>query len=1129
MSPDHSQRKKYRVGTEQPKFIFHDPSGKRWQRFLRFLQSAGLVVALLLVMLTLVALSAPQLQTLGLPAVAPVVGNEDLPAIIRGERLEKNIPYRDRKLAKIQYVRSVSPVLHPRPAATGGNGAPLVFGFFVNWDPGSMVSLRLHLSHITHLVPEWLTLQNASGDIDDQSDQTVIAIAQQANLPILALLTNFRNGWQPGDVRSVINNTDRRRDLIYNIRANLTEHKFAGVNVDFEDMTRADRDPLVRFMKELADDLHEHGYLVTQDVPVGDDAYDIRRLAAVADYLVPMVYDEHYQSGEPGPVASATFFENKLDELSKLAPPSKLVIGFGNYGYDWSIGGTGGREVTFDDVMAAASGSGGHAAIEWNAAAGNPVLRFSIAGQQHEVWFLDAVTALNEITAANDSGFRGVGLWRLGAEDPGLWKVLKRETWPQDDFKPAPLETMEATQQAPRHYGKGEIIRVTQSPHGGTRTVTSPPTPDGDFAERYTRYPSPWVIDHSGDLPGAKVLCLTFDDGPDPQFTPRILDILKSRHVPATFFVVGLNAENNPDLIKREYAEGHELGNHTYWHPNVAIASAKRLELELSTTQRILENLLGVSTTFFRPPYNADSDPQTPEEIIPLQRAQLSGYTTVAETIDPRDWQVNVTAAGIEKEVQSEIGNGHIILLHDAGGDRRATVEALPLIIDRYLSEGYRFARVGELMGKTRVQTMPVPGTDEMRLARIEGQALGLEARFLQTLGLLFLAAIWLTLARSLIFGVLAILQKLRENGRHYDDSFQPPVSVVIAAFNEETVITRTVQSILQNGYPDLEIIVVDDGSGDRTLAVLREAFANNPAVQILTQLNAGKSAALNHGISFAQYEILVAVDADTIFRAGTIAKLVRHFSDQKVGAVSGNARVGNRQKWITRFQSIEYIYGFNLDRRAMDYLNAITVVPGAVGAWRKSLVVEMGGFGHDTLAEDADLTLAIRREGNVIRYEQDAVAWTEAPEDGKSLAKQRFRWSFGTLQAAWKHRDALFVPRYGTLGFVALPGIWLFQVLLSTLSPFAEVAMIVALTAGNGKIVLTYYFGFFGLEVVTGLLAYSLEGVPAWDLFLLFFQRIYYRQMMLYVLVKSLAFAVRGRLVGWGKLERKASMGPLQ
>jgi len=878
-------------------------------------------------------------------------------------------------------------------------------------------------------------------------------------------------------------------------------------------------------MTALTDDLHKHGYIVSEDVPVDDTAYDVKRLAAIADYLVPMIYDEHYQSGEPGPVSSQAYFEDQLDKLTKLAPPAKLIAGFGNYGYDWLIGGKSSVEATFDDVMAASVSSG--SPVQWDAQSGTPVLRYATNGQKHEIWFLDAVSALNQTIAARDAGFRGVGLWRLGAEDPGLWNVLLRESWPADNFKTASIETFEASQQAPRHEGEGEILRVTQTPHGGKRRVIAPPADQDYFSEQYTSAPSPWVITHLGGAEG-KVLCLTFDDGPDPEYTPAILDILKSHGVPATFFVIGINAENHPDLIRREFREGHQLGNHTYTHPNVALISEERTELELGTTQRIIENLLGVSTTFFRPPYNADSEPQTPEEIVPIARAQGYGYTTIAETIDPRDWMPGISTEAIVTEVNNEIGNGHVILLHDAGGSRAATVRALPQIIDRYRKQGYRFTTIGDLFGKTRAEVMPKPNARELELARIEGQTLDFKSVFAQCLGIVFLAAIYLTLARSLIYGTLAVLQKRRESRARYDDAYRPPVSVLIAAYNEETVIVRTIESILANGYPDMEIIVVDDGSKDRTFEVLQDRFVNDPAVRILTQPNGGKSAALNNAISHATYNILVAVDADTLFRKGTIAKLVRHFKNPDTGAVSGNARVGNRNNWITRFQSIEYIYGFNLDRRALDLLNAITVVPGAVGAWRKDLVVAAGGFGHDTLAEDADLTLAIRRTGKIIRYEQDAIAWTEAPEDTASLAKQRFRWSFGTLQAAWKHRDALFVPKYGTLGFVALPGIWVFQILLATLSPFAEIAMCLALLAGNWKIVLVYYFAFFIFEILTGILAYVLEGTSAWDLSLLFFQRIYYRQLMLYVLARSLLFAVRGRLVGWGKLERRASVAPV-
>jgi cellulose synthase/poly-beta-1,6-N-acetylglucosamine synthase-like glycosyltransferase/peptidoglycan/xylan/chitin deacetylase (PgdA/CDA1 family) len=699
---------------------------------------------------------------------------------------------------------------------------------------------------------------------------------------------------------------------------------------------------------------------------------------------------------------------------------------------------------------------------------------------------------------------------------------MKPETWPTAAFDAGQLEPLSAQQSVIR-YGDGEVLRVSETPQEGRRSVWR--QPDGDFAERYEQYPSYYVVESSGGMSEGKVLSLSFDDGPDPKYTPAVLDILKGRGVPATFFVVGVEAEQSPKLVRREYAEGHTIGNHTYSHPNIAAVSAERTRLELDATLRIIEHTTGRSTKLFRPPYNADSEPETLDEIVPIWRAQQEGYLTIGERIDPRDWQPGITPQAILEEILAEKDEGNIILLHDGGGNRSATVAALPRIIDTLRGEGYRFVPIGDLIGKTRDQLMPLPSADELRWAEIEGQAFGTKSNFKKVVGVLFLWAIYMTALRSLVYGGLGVVQKIEARRRTFDPAFRPPVSVVIAAFDEEKVILKTVESVLANGYPDIEVVVVDDGSKDGTLRVLREAFGGDARVKIATQPNAGKAAALNHAISLAVNEILVALDADTVFRSGTIGKLVRHFADSRVGAVSGNARVGNRHNWITRFQSIEYTYGFNLDRRALDVLNAITVVPGAAGAWRKSLVLAAGGFGNATLAEDTDLTLAIRRLGYRIRYEEEAVAYTEAPEDTRSLARQRFRWSFGTLQAAWKHRDATFDPRYGSLGLVALPSIWLFQVLLSVLSPFADLAMILALFAGNWRIVLVYYGAFFVLELLTGLLAYGLEGEPPKDLVLLFFQRVYYRMLMQWVLFRSVLYAIRGRLVGWGRIERRASV----
>jgi cellulose synthase/poly-beta-1,6-N-acetylglucosamine synthase-like glycosyltransferase/peptidoglycan/xylan/chitin deacetylase (PgdA/CDA1 family) len=676
-------------------------------------------------------------------------------------------------------------------------------------------------------------------------------------------------------------------------------------------------------------------------------------------------------------------------------------------------------------------------------------------------------------------------------------------------------------QKAVMQYGNGEVLRIVDTPKDGARQVWR--TADGGFAERYKRYPGYFVIHSAGEGP-EKVLALTFDDGPDDRFTPQILDILKSRQVPATFFVVGSQAERLPGLLKRTYADGHEIGNHTYSHPNLAATSLERTRLELNATQRIIQHAVGVSTILFRPPYHADTEPQTPEEVAPLAQAQRLGYVTVAERIDPRDWEAGVTADAIVAEVLAERENGRIIGLHDGGGDRSATVEALPRLIDELQTAGYRFVRVSEVIGKTRADVMPPYSERELGWAEIAGLTFGVKGSLTPWIVMFFIVTTYVVLCRVAVYGPVAVWQKRRAGALRFDPAFAPPVSVLIPAHNEERVIVGTIRSILANGYGRFEVVIVDDGSTDRTLEVLSLVFAGEGRVRIHSQPKAGKAAALNAAVALARHEILVGIDADTVLSAGTLEKLVRHFADARVGAVSGNARVGNYGTWLTRFQSIEYTCAFNLERRALDVVNAITVVPGAVGAWRKALIRTVGGFTDDTLAEDTDLTLAVRRLGYRIRYDGEAVAYTEVPGEIAALAQQRFRWVFGTLQAAWKHRSALFRPRYGSLGFVALPSIWLFQLLLPLVSPLADLAMLLTLLTGNWHIVVVYCSLLFAAELVGALVAYGLEGGRPVDLLLLFVQRVFYRQLLLYVSAKAIVCAIRGRRIAWHKLDRALS-----
>jgi len=289
-----------------------------------------------------------------------------------------------------------------------------------------------------------------------------------------------------------------------------------------------------------------------------------------------------------------------------------------------------------------------------------------------------------------------------------------------------------------------------------------------------------------------------------------------------------------------------------------------------------------------------------------------------------------------------------------------------------------------------------------------------------------------------------------------------------------------------------------------------------------------------------ARGEVVVALDADTQFDATTISRLVRWFTDPAIGAVAGNAKVGNRINMITRWQALEYIVAQNLERRALSALDTLTVVPGAVGAWRRDVLKKIGGFPADTLAEDQDLTIAIQTLGYRVQFDSTAIAWTEAPATVRGLAKQRFRWAYGTLQCLWKYRRITFNPAYEELGLVALPQVWLFQILLTTLAPVADLLLLWQLvgeyinytqhvgtyTGDNLQIVVIYYLVFIVVDILAAVVGFVLERGEDWRLLLwLPLQRFGYRQIMYYVVLRSLWTALRGPFVGWGKLERHGTV----
>jgi cellulose synthase/poly-beta-1,6-N-acetylglucosamine synthase-like glycosyltransferase len=351
---------------------------------------------------------------------------------------------------------------------------------------------------------------------------------------------------------------------------------------------------------------------------------------------------------------------------------------------------------------------------------------------------------------------------------------------------------------------------------------------------------------------------------------------------------------------------------------------------------------------------------------------------------------------------------------------------------------------------------------------------------------------------------------------------------------------------VLNSTYPNLHVIVIDDGSSDRTYEVAREAYTAEITagkVAVLTKPNGGKAAALNFAVERLTEDFYVGIDADTVIAPDAIARLMPHFEDPLVGAVAGNAKVGNRVNLWTRWQALEYITSQNFERRALNLFNVVTVVPGAIGAWRTAPVKTAGGYPLNTVAEDADLTMSLLEQGLKVVYEDRALAFTEAPIDAKGLMRQRFRWSFGTLQAVWKHRAAF--TKNQAMGLFALPNIVVFQMLLPLVSPFIDLMFLIgvgqyfadryyhpeaASTASFEKL-LAYFLSFMVIDFVTSAIAFSLEPRhqankgDGWLLFHIWLQRFAYRQVFSVVLFKTVKRAIDGRPFNWDKIARTAKM----
>jgi cellulose synthase/poly-beta-1,6-N-acetylglucosamine synthase-like glycosyltransferase/peptidoglycan/xylan/chitin deacetylase (PgdA/CDA1 family)/spore germination protein YaaH len=1134
--------------------IFFDPDRRRWKRIRKTIDFTAVVLSLLIVFFALT-----------------VVRKTNIPIVLLADQKKS---YRALKLKEPK--RPVGKGTHRKTAAAPSevvlNSDEGIRGaFYVTWDAASFSSLREYIHQIDFVFPEWLHVVGGDGHLQAvREDNTLYSVinnghvaaidpklmplikSSNAQVDVLPLVNNFdtiQNEWRT-DIALMLKSPDARQRFRREISTFLASDNYKGLTLDIEGFDQEAQPGYRALIAELASDLHQRNQKLYLSVPANNPDFDYAYMAKLADGLILMNYDQHFPGGAPGAIAGQDWFVQNLAKALKIIPREKIICAIGNYGYDWVTdkkgkpGMAGVHNVSVQEAWLEARDS--EADITFDPEQLNP--RFTYLdgdNSRHDVWFLDGVTALNQMRAARAMGVRTFALWRLGSEDRSLWKVWDR---PRDADAPGKLKVVDPGQDVDIE-GSGDILRIVSQPSPGARDLTL--DANGVVTDEVFRaLPSPYRIDTYGAA--SKRVVISFDDGPDPQWTPKILDILKKYNVKAVFFTIGLEAEKYPSLLKRVYREGHEIGNHTFTHPDISNISPYYARIELNLTERLLAAKLGIKPVLFRPPYSVDQEPDTADEVRPLELTQSMGYITVGDKIDPDDWREDPrpTPEQTTNAVMDQLGRGSVILLHDGGGNRSNTVKALPMIIEGLRARGYEIISVHELLGKSYADVMPPISRNERLWATVDSAGFLIFGAVNTFIVFVFFVGDVLMSGRLVSVGAAAIYDRLRRHSTEMatgDSAFCPAVAVLIPAYNEEKVIHRTIRSVLDSTYPNLRVVVIDDGSKDQTYEVARKEFANEIAsgrVTLLRQENGGKAQALNYGLQSVTEEIFVGIDADTLIANDAIAYLVPHFQDQRVGAMAGNAKVGNKVNLWTRWQALEYITSQNFDRRALNTFSAVCVVPGAIGAWRTAAVRAAGGYKTDTVAEDADLTMALLQQGYKVEYEDRALAYTEAPTTANGLMRQRFRWSFGILQAVWKHRSAF--AQKGALGFIALPNIVIFQILLPLVSPFIDIMFVfgtlkyliwdkhfhpeTADPASFQQLVL-FFFMFLVIDFIASSIAFSLErrhGRDRRDWWLLghvWLQRFAYRQLFSVVLIKTLVRAIDGQQFSWDKLDRTATV----
>lgn len=1125
--------------------IFRDDTHRRWRRFQWSLSVLGVL---------LVATAVLFLDSLR-PRPSAFVSAPPLPPVLDLGALAE----RAAALSSHPEAVVVPPALEALAALGDGPGkaleelpsVPVRLAFVDPTEEEALRSLAKNGAALTHVAMEGLHVRDGEGGVVGRIADEALAVARDRRLPVLEVVDDTRDDTpHPADVTALGNDRFRARRFASQLLARLRADGAAGAVLA---LGEDDADPAGALrsvvLEEVYAALKPAGMLVAVRFEARFSPEALMRQAKVADLVIVRAFFGLDPRARPAPLAPRRWVEATIDAARRLVPARKLVIALATRAGAFPVDGRTlheagrARELQWAEVIARARVAG--VSPRWDARSGNLVVALpgptGIASSAHVrahplddgtialiAWFSDAATLADGLAQLWSRGLVHVALGNLGGEDSRVFRVLGIERDDRDALRAALADLPQPSE--PDVIGDGVAMNVDLTEHGGSAAVELGAGGRVEL-ERYETLPASPTVIRRGKVPPRTVV-LTFDDGPHADFTPAILDVLAKERVPAVFFVLGSRAEREPELVRRIVGEGHELGNHSFSHPDLGKIGDGRADLEINSTNRLLEALTGVGTVLFRPPFRSDDRPTVREDLIAIQNGARNGMITVTSTVDPHDWARPEPAIIVDYLVRRlERNDGGVVLMHDGGGDRRNTVAALGPLIQALRARGFSFLPMHAVFGGgLRALNPPVRAAPEERLGAAVWGSLAWLLRGLTWFALL---ALLVGLARFLTLFVLSSIEAAREwrERRHIRRTSALPrhaaVTVIIPAYNEAKVIERTVMSVLASRGVDLEVLVMDDGSTDDTADVVSRAFYVEPRVKLHRLKNGGKARALNEGFALATHDVVIALDADTIFLPSTIVELARKFDDPLVAAVAGRAAVGNTQHFVSRWQALEYVIGQSIERRAWHLLGVVSVVPGAVGAWRRDAVLAAAGFGTDTLAEDCDLTITLQVQGWRVSYAPEAVALTEAPETVQALLKQRFRWCFGVLQAVWKHRRSMLSPPANNrvLGLLLLPCVLACHIVTPLLAPLADVAALVAIGLGHFRSVAPYYLALLAAELLLTLLALRLDRARLallWDWPI---NRTVYRWLLFVALARAVVAAVRGGAVGWGKLVRTGSV----